>query len=310
VDRYDDGYIHVTQDDGKTWTNVTPRELNAWSKVVMLEASHFDANEAYAAFDRHRLEDNEPYIYRTKDGGKTWQKITNGLPAGVYLQTVKEDPKRRGPARAGHRARRVRVVQRRRPVAVAAAQPAALLDARPRVPRQRSHRRDARPRLLGARRHQRTASGSADVVSSDAFLFKPADAYPDPAEYDNGTPTQKDEPEADNPPSGAVIDYYLKSAAAGPVTIEILNAAAPSFAATRAAIRRRSSTSTPSPSTSHGRACPSRCRRPRACTDGCGISGRIRRLVAVAAAGAAPAEAAAVAVAGRRRSRRAPTLCA
>src|SRR5436190_12523082 len=91
----DDGYVHVTRDDGKTWQNVTPRELNAWSKVVMLEASHFDANEAYAAVDRHRLEDNEPYIYRTKDGGKTWEKIANGLPAGVYLQTIKEDPKRR-----------------------------------------------------------------------------------------------------------------------------------------------------------------------------------------------------------------------
>src|SRR4249920_2533587 len=97
----DDGYIHVTQDDGKTWTNVTPRELTAWSKVVMLEASHFDANEAYAAIDRHRLEDNEPYMYRTRDAGKTWQKITNGLPAGVYMQTVKEDPKRRGLLVAG-----------------------------------------------------------------------------------------------------------------------------------------------------------------------------------------------------------------
>ena len=97
----DDGYIHLTQDDGKTWTNVTPRELNAWSKVVMIEASHFDANEAYAAVDRHRLEDNEPYIYRTRDAGKTWQKITNGLPAGVYMQTVKEDPKRRGLLVAG-----------------------------------------------------------------------------------------------------------------------------------------------------------------------------------------------------------------
>ncbi|HEX3646654.1 MAG TPA: hypothetical protein VHT95_13660, partial [Vicinamibacterales bacterium] len=97
----DDGYIHVTQDDGKTWSNVTPRELSAWSKIVMLEASHFDANEAYAAVDRHRLEDNEPYLYRTRDSGKTWQSITSGLPAGVYLQTVKEDPKRRGLLVAG-----------------------------------------------------------------------------------------------------------------------------------------------------------------------------------------------------------------
>src|SRR5438067_7736398 len=97
----DDGYIHVTPDDGKTWRNVTPRELTSWSKVVMVEASHFDANEAYAAIDRHRLTDNEPYIYRTKDSGRTWTKITNGLPAGVYMQTIKEDPRRRGLLVAG-----------------------------------------------------------------------------------------------------------------------------------------------------------------------------------------------------------------
>jgi photosystem II stability/assembly factor-like uncharacterized protein len=92
----DDGLIKVTQDDGKTWQDATPRELTPWSKVVMIEASHFDANEAYAAIDRHRLTDNEPYIYRTRDLGKTWQEITRGLLPGEYLQTVKEDPKRRG----------------------------------------------------------------------------------------------------------------------------------------------------------------------------------------------------------------------
>src|SRR5258705_1009123 len=91
-----DGLIKVTPDDGKAWQDVTPPELTPWSKVVMMDASHVDANEAYAAVDRHRLEDNEPYIYRTRDAGKTWQAITAGLPAGVYLQTVKEDPKRRG----------------------------------------------------------------------------------------------------------------------------------------------------------------------------------------------------------------------
>ena len=67
----------------------------------MLIASHFDVNEAYAAIDRHRLTDNEPYIYRTRDGGKTWQKITNGLPPGVYMQNVTEDPVRKGLLFAG-----------------------------------------------------------------------------------------------------------------------------------------------------------------------------------------------------------------
>jgi photosystem II stability/assembly factor-like uncharacterized protein len=220
----DDGYIHVTQDDGKTWTNVTPRELTAWSKVVMLEASHFDANEAYAAIDRHRLEDNEPYVYRTKDGGKTWQKITNGLPAGVYMQTIKEDPKRRGLLVAGtelglfvsfNDGDQWQSLQLNLP-------PCSMRDLA-------FHDND-----LIVATHGRgfwvlddisaLRQVSADVVSSDAFLFKPADAILIPPNTDNGTPTQKDEPEADNPPGGAVIDYYLKTAATGPVTIEILNA--------------------------------------------------------------------------------------
>ncbi|HYY41410.1 MAG TPA: hypothetical protein VE775_01685, partial [Pyrinomonadaceae bacterium] len=97
----DDGLIQHTDDDGKTWANVTPPELTAWSKVVMMDASHFDVAEAFAAIDRHRLEDYEPHIYRTRDGGHTWQQITSGLPAGVYVQTVKEDPERRGLLFAG-----------------------------------------------------------------------------------------------------------------------------------------------------------------------------------------------------------------
>ncbi|PYS77713.1 MAG: hypothetical protein DMF66_08895, partial [Acidobacteria bacterium] len=87
----DDGLIQRTDDDGKSWQNVTPPELTPWSKVSMMDASHGDVNEAYAAVDRHRLEDYEPHVFRTRDGGKTWQKITTGLPAGVYMQTVKED---------------------------------------------------------------------------------------------------------------------------------------------------------------------------------------------------------------------------
>jgi hypothetical protein len=86
----------VTWDDGGTWQNVTPPDMTAWTKVVMIEASHFDAMTAYAAAERHQLEDYEPHVYRTRDGGKTWQPIVKGLPPGVYVQTVKEDPERRG----------------------------------------------------------------------------------------------------------------------------------------------------------------------------------------------------------------------
>src|SRR4029078_10299993 len=73
----DDGLIHVTRDAGKTWSNVTPPPLTPWAKFSILEASHFDVNMAYAAINTIRLDDYRPYIYRTKDAGKTWTKITN-----------------------------------------------------------------------------------------------------------------------------------------------------------------------------------------------------------------------------------------
>jgi len=97
----DDGLIHVTHNDGKTWENATPPELSGWSKVALIDASHFNAAAAYAAVDRHRLEDYKPYIYRTRDDGKTWKLITAGIPEGSYVNAVKEDPGRKGLLFAG-----------------------------------------------------------------------------------------------------------------------------------------------------------------------------------------------------------------
>jgi photosystem II stability/assembly factor-like uncharacterized protein len=219
----DDGYIHLTNDDGKTWQNVTPPELTSWSKVVMMDASHFDVNEAYAAVDRHRLEDNEPYIYRTRDGGKTWQRITNGLPKGVYMQTVKEDTERRGLLFAGTElgvfvsfddGDHWQSLQLNLP-------PVSMRDLV-------VHEDDL---IVGT--HGRgfwvldditpLRQLSDEVVKGRAYLFRPADAYNIPQPSENGTPQPRDEPLAENPPSGAMIDYYLKSASSGPVVLEILD---------------------------------------------------------------------------------------
>src|SRR6185503_2846492 len=97
----DDGLIHLTQDDGTTWQNVTPIGLTPWSRVTMMQASHHDASVAFASVDRHQLQDFEPYIYRTRDQGRSWTRITTGLPAGVYVHVVKEDPERKGLLFAG-----------------------------------------------------------------------------------------------------------------------------------------------------------------------------------------------------------------
>lgn len=221
----DDGYIQVTSDDGKTWQNVTPPALTSWSKVTMMDASHFDANEAYAAVERHQLEDYEPYIYRTRDAGKTWQKITRGLPAGIYVQTVKEDPVRQGLLFAGTEIGVYvsfndgdvwQSLQLNLP-------PASMRDFA-------IHGDD-----LIVATHGRgiwvldditpLRQISTTVAQSDAYLFKPADAINMPPGNEYGTPLPKDEPFAENPPNGALIDYYLKSAPSGPVTLEILDAA-------------------------------------------------------------------------------------
>ena len=92
----DDGLIHSTRDGGKTWRNITPPELSAWSKVSLMEASHFDNLSAYAAVNRFRLDDLRPHIFRTHDSGKSWTRIVDGIPENEVVNAVREDPKRKG----------------------------------------------------------------------------------------------------------------------------------------------------------------------------------------------------------------------
>ena len=96
----DDGLIHITKDGGKHWKNITPTTLTSWSKVSMIDASRFDNNTAYVAVNRIRCDDMTPHIYKTKDGGVTWKKIINGLP-NEPINTVREDAVRKGLLFAG-----------------------------------------------------------------------------------------------------------------------------------------------------------------------------------------------------------------
>jgi photosystem II stability/assembly factor-like uncharacterized protein len=218
----DDGLIHVTRDGGKTWNNVTPPDLTPWSKVSIMDASHFDVETAYAAINRLRCDDLRPYIYRTHDGGKTWQKIVNGLPDDP-INTVKEDPVRKGLLFAGSE----------RAVYVSFDdgdhwQPLRLNMPATSIRDLVIHENDL---VVGT--HGRgfwilddiapLRQINADVASSAAYLFAPSAAYELPRDVNTDTPLPPEEPAGKNPPDGGLIYYYLKDAASGPVTLEIVD---------------------------------------------------------------------------------------
>ena len=218
----DDGLIQLTKDDGKTWTNVTPRAMTSWSRVTMIEASHFADGTAYASVDRHQLQDFDPYIYRTRDTGKTWQRITKGLPAGVYVHVVREDPKRKGLLFAGTE----------RGVFVSFDDGDNWQSLALNIPVTSMRDIQVYENDLIVATHGRgfwvidditpLRQITPSVLSSDAYLFKPADTVDMIPTDDNGTPLQKDEPHAENPPNGVAIDYYLKKAGDS-VTLDILD---------------------------------------------------------------------------------------
>src|SRR2546422_2383305 len=220
----DDGLIELTQDEGKTWENVTPPELTPWSKVTHIEASHSDAGTAYAAVERHRLDDYQAYLYRTRDFGKTWQRVSNGIPEGNFLNCVREDPVRKGllyactekgvyvsfddggdwqPLQLNLPVTSVRdlVVHDNDLVIATFGRSFWVLD-------------DVTPL------RQMDAHASA----ADAWLFRPGAAYRVRPGGDQGTPVPMDEALASNPPEGAAVDYYLRQKTSGPVQLEILDA--------------------------------------------------------------------------------------
>jgi len=96
----DDGLIHLTRDEGKSWANVTPKDLQE-GMISLIDASPHSADSAYFAMDRHKFDDFTPYVYRTHDGGKTWTRINNGIPQGAFVRAVRVDPKRKGLLFAG-----------------------------------------------------------------------------------------------------------------------------------------------------------------------------------------------------------------
>ncbi len=220
----DDGLVWVTRDDGAHWENVTPPELTPWSKVGIIEASHFDPETAYVAVDRHRLDDRKPYIYKTTDGGKSWTLIVAGIPNGHFVNAVREDPERRGLLYAATE----------EGVSFSLDDGAHWQSLELNLPPTSVRDLVVHGNDLVVATHGRGIWILDDmsllrqldpaVVSADSWLFKPATAYRFHFAGFTGTPMPKDEPMAPNPPNGTYIDYALKSASSSPVTLEIRDA--------------------------------------------------------------------------------------
>ncbi len=217
----DDGLIWHTRDEGGHWDNVTPAQLSPWSKVGILETSHFDAETAYAAIDRHRVDDFKPYIYRTKDGGKSWSLIVAGIPDGSFANAVREDPVRKGLLYAGTE----------KGVYVSFDDGAHWQPLQNGLPVTSVRDLEVHGEDLVIATHGRAfwvlddlsalRQLSPDVANASAWLFAPSPAIRMRSGEFAGTPMPKDEPRAENPPPGAVIDYVLKTAATGPLTLTI-----------------------------------------------------------------------------------------
>jgi photosystem II stability/assembly factor-like uncharacterized protein len=223
----DDGLIWRTDDDGAHWTNITPPSLQPWSKVAVIEPSHFDPNVAYAAIDRHRVDDQRPIILRTRDGGRTWIEITNGLPKDGgpnSVNVVREDPVRRGLLYAGtERSLFVSFDDGENWQPLKRGLPATS------VRDITIHGDD-----LVIATHGRGFYVLDDVVPLRALagnaaagihLYPLATAVRLNEPGFTGTPMPKDEPLAPNPPLGAMIDYALPTTVSGPVEIVIYDQA-------------------------------------------------------------------------------------
>ncbi|MCY4020245.1 MAG: glycosyl hydrolase [Chloroflexi bacterium] len=97
----DDGLVHISEDGGREWEEITPPDLPEWALISIIDASPHEAGAAYLAATRYKLDDTRPYLYKTADYGKTWTPITNGIPDDEFTRVIREDPNRRGLLYAG-----------------------------------------------------------------------------------------------------------------------------------------------------------------------------------------------------------------
>lgn len=217
----DDGLVHVTRDNGANWTNVTPKDAPEWVQINQIEASPFDAATAYVAATAYKSDDYKPYIYKTTDYGKTWKKIVNGIPDDAFTRVVREDPNRKGFLFAGtetgiyysvNDGENWQSIQLNLPIVP--------------ITDLAIHKRDqdlvvaTQGRAFYVLDNLPVLYNLATAQRSDAFLFKPEDAYRQAG--GGGFLLPKTATIGANPPNGAVVNYYLK-AKPKEVTLEFLD---------------------------------------------------------------------------------------
>jgi len=217
----DDGLVHVTRDDGQTWTNVTAAmpDMPEWGTVSLIEPSPFDAATAYVVVDAHRLDDMRPYLYKTADFGRTWTRLDGKLPRDIYLHAVREDPKRRGFLYLGTE----------RGVMFSTDDGVTWNSLRLNMPTVAVHDLVVKDDSLVVATHGRSIwilddlipvrQWSSKIAAEEAFVFPAADAV----RWEYGSNSWGGGPSGDNPPRGALIYYSLRAKSEGPVEIEILD---------------------------------------------------------------------------------------
>lgn len=220
----DDGLIHITRDGGKTWQNVTPSGVGSWSKVSLIDAGHSDDNTAYAAVNRIRCDDLRPHIYRTHDGGRSWKEIVTGLPNDP-INAVREDPVRKGLLYAGSETA----------VFVSFDDGDHWQSLRLNMPATSIRDLVIKDDDLVVGTHGRSfwilddltplRQLTTDLATAGTILYKPRRAYRVRWNMNPDTPLPQEEPAGQNPPDGAVINYYLSTNARQVVTLTITDAA-------------------------------------------------------------------------------------